>query len=62
MNYSDEESKKIFWDNYSTLKTAEEKGVKKGLLKIARKMKDDRMSVDLIAKYTGLTVEEIESL
>ena len=28
----------------------------------ARKMKDDNLSVELIAKYTGLTTEEIEAL
>lgn len=31
-------------------------------LRAARKMKDDGMSVDLIAKYTGLTIEQIENL
>ena len=28
----------------------------------ARKMKADNMPTDLIAKYTGLTIEEIEAL
>ena len=31
-------------------------------LRAARKMKNDGMSVDLIAKYTGLTIEQIENL
>ena len=53
-----EESKKVFWDNYSVLKTAE----KKGVLKTARKMKDKGFSVEDIADITGLTVEEIEEL
>ena len=53
-----EESKKVFWDNYSVLKTAE----KKGVLKTAGKMKADGMSTDLIAKYTGLSKEEIDTL
>ena len=31
-------------------------------LRAARKMKNDGMSVELIAKYTGLTIEQIENL
>ena len=65
-----EESKKVFWDNYSVMKTAHDKGMAKGLAKgraeghkeDARKMKADHMPTDLIAKYTGLTIEEIEAL
>ena len=65
-----EESKKVFWDNYSVMKTAHDKGMAKGLAKgraeghkeDARKMKADNMPTDLIAKYTGLTIEEIEAL
>jgi len=53
-----EESKKVFWGNYSVLKSAE----KKGVMKTARNMKADGMSTELVAKYTGLTKEEIESL
>ena len=53
-----EESKKVFWDNYSALKTAE----KKGVLKTARKMKDKGFSVEDIADITSLSVEEIEEL
>ena len=57
-----EESKKVFWDNYSVMKTATEKGIRKGTLKIAHKMKADGMTVELISKYTGLSIEEIETL
>ena len=53
-----EESKKVFWDNYSVLKTAE----KKGILKTARNMKAKGFSVNDIAEITGLTIEEIETL
>jgi predicted transposase/invertase (TIGR01784 family) len=53
-----EESKKVFWDNYSVLKTAE----KKGVLKTASKMKDKGFSVEDIADITGLSVEEIAEL
>jgi predicted transposase/invertase (TIGR01784 family) len=53
-----EDSKKVFWDNYSVLKTAE----KKGILKTARNMKAKGFSVNDIAEITGLTIEEIETL
>ena len=77
-----EESKKVFWDNYSVMKTAHDKGLAKGRaegraegiaeglakgraeekIDNARKMKADNMPTELIAKYTGLTIEEIETL
>ena len=61
-----EESKKVFWDNYSVLKTAREKGMHEGVLKekieTARKMKADGMTAELISKYTGLSIEEVEKL
>ena len=69
-----EESKKVFWDNYSVMKTAHDKGMAEGRaegkaegrveekMDNARKMKADNMPTDLIAKYTGLTIEEIEAL
>jgi predicted transposase/invertase (TIGR01784 family) len=65
-----EASLKEYWDYTSTLDTAEQKGEKKGIKKgmkqekedTARRMKADGMTVELIAKYTGLTAEEIEGL
>ena len=61
-----EESKKVFWDNYSVMKTAHEKGIHEGKeianYDTARRMKNDGMLVELIAKYTGLTAEEIEKM
>ena len=44
------------------LKEGREEGQQSEKLRAARKMKDDGMPVDLIAKYTGLTVEQIENL
>ena len=44
------------------LKEGHEEGQQSEKLRAARKMKDDGMSVDLIAKYTGLTIEQIENL
>lgn len=52
------------------MKKGMEKGLEKGLEKgheeeknqIARKMKSDGLPVDIISKYTGLSVEEIERI
>ncbi len=60
------ESVKDYWDYYSTMKTAHKKGKAEGRAEEkkenARRMKTDGMSAELIAKYTGLTTEEIETL
>ena len=39
-----------------------EKGIEKANFESARRMKADNMPIELISKYTGLTVEEIEAL
>ena len=73
-----QESVKDYWDYYSTMKTAHKKGKAEGLAEgeakgraegraeekkeNARKMKADGMDINLIAKYTGLAVEEIKEL
>jgi len=68
------ESVKDYWDYYSTMKTAHKKGKEEGreegraegehnmAIETARKMKADGMPADVIAKYTDLSVEEIEAL
>ena len=55
-------SLKGYWDYFSTMKTAEQKGEKKKAKEIAIDMKADRVPVATIAKYTGLSIEEIERL
>lgn len=73
--YSDEELDQYdkFWDairvEQAFVDEAEirygigiEKGVNEARTETARKMKSDGMSAELIAKYTGLTAEEIEAL
>lgn len=75
--YTDE-SKKIFWDNYSVMKTATDKGHAKGLAEglelgraegraeerivNARNLKRNGVPVDIIVKSIGLTEEEIDQL
>lgn len=64
------EIKKNYWDYNSTIETAERKGEAKGrvegersmAMETARKMKADGMTAAIIAKYTGLAIEEIEAL
>ena len=63
-------SLKIYRDWYSSLTTAKTEGIAEGIvegeakekIKIARKMIEDGMSVDVISKYTGLAVEQIRQL
>ncbi len=42
--------------------SAERIGIKKGKEEIARKMLEDGMDIKLIARYTGLSVEEIRDI
>ena len=69
-----EASLKAYRDNYSAFETAriegeatgeargEAKGETKKAIEIARNMKHDGVAADVIAKYTGLSPEEIERL
>ncbi len=53
-----EESKKVFWDNYSVMKTAVDNNRKE----IARRMKARDYSIEDIAAVTDLSVDEIKNL
>ena len=69
-----EESQKVYWDNYSVMESAKKMARKEGLVEgrqegaeekaysVAREMKKDGHTVSTIAKYTGLTEEEIARL
>jgi len=61
-----EESKKVFWDNYSVMKTAIKKSRAEGRaeanIENARKMKAKGFAVADIADITGLSAEDIEKL
>ena len=61
-----EESLKVYRDWYSVLKTAEKKGLAEGLVEgkkeTALRMKTDGLDIELIARYTGLSESEINSL
>lgn len=53
---------KNYWDYNSTMRTAATNASNERAKKIALNMKADGMTAELIAKYTGLTAEEIEAL
>ena len=57
-----EESVKIYRDLTNVVNTAERKGREEERLNTARKMKADGMPSELIAKYTSLSVGDIEAL
>lgn len=57
-----EVSVKNYWDYNSTMKTAATNASNERAKKIALRMKADGMTAELIAKYTGLTADEIEGL
>ena len=68
--YQYEESRKVFWDNYSVMRTAVDKGLALGRAEgeakanreNAKRMKDKGYSIADIADITGLTGEMIEQL
>ena len=57
-----EESIKVYRDLTNVVNTAVQKGENRRALEIAREMKKDGMSNTLVAKYTGLAIEQIEAL
>lgn len=57
-----EDSLKAYRDIKNSLDSAEEKGIEKGIEKVARNMKAMGMPIRDIMKASGLTVEEIEKL
>lgn len=56
----------VMWDNYEVYKHAEEKGIEKGMEKgrkeIALNLLTYNTPIDVIAKSTGLSIEEIKKL
>lgn len=52
----------VMWDNYAVYKHAEEKGKEKGRKEIALNLLTYNTPIDVIAKSTGLSIEEIKKL
>lgn len=57
-----EESKKVFWDNYSVLKTAERKGVQKEKMDTIHRLEAMGLSVEQIAQGVDMNVEDVNKL
>ncbi len=57
-----EESKKVFWDNYSVLKTAEMKGVLKEKTETVRRLQAMGLTVEQIAQGAAMSIDEVRKL
>ena len=57
-----DESLKILLDRLSEIAYAEKKGEHNKQIEIARSMKNDGMPIEMIIRYTGLSVETIDKL
>lgn len=66
VNWESEESKKVFWDNYSVMKTAVDKGFRRGVMKVktatAHRMQAMGFSLEQIAQGVGKNVDETKIL
>ena len=66
VNWESEESKKVFWDNYSVMKAAVDKGFQKGILKeksaTAYRMQAMGFSVEQIAQFVDMNIDETKIL
>ena len=57
------EKKEIYqYDKQITLEEKRREGRREGQISIAKSMKKDGADINLISKYTGLTIKEIEKL
>ena len=57
-----DESIKVYRDNLVTLEFAEQKGRAEGKEETARNLKKMGVSLEIISKATGLSIEKIEAL
>ena len=57
-----DESLKILRDRLSEIAYAEKRGEHNKQIEIARSMKNDGMPIEMIIRYTGLSVEMIDKL
>jgi len=52
----------LLMDEYSRLESAENKGKIEGKIEVAKGLKADKIPINIIAKNTGLTLEQVEKL
>ena len=53
---------RAIWDYNTGMRTAREEGAKLEKLEIAKNMLEEKVDIQIIAKVTGLTKEEIDKL
>ena len=61
-----EESKKVFWDNYSVLKTARDKGIREGALKekeeTVHRLMAMGLTIEQIAQGADISIDDVKRL
>jgi predicted transposase/invertase (TIGR01784 family) len=57
-----ERAQRDYWDLTNTFNSAERRGIKKEALRIAQNMKAEKLPVDMIARMTGLSIDEIKAI
>jgi formaldehyde-activating enzyme involved in methanogenesis len=64
VNWESEESKKVYWDNYSVMKTAVDKSFQIGIMKektaIAHRMQAMGFPLEQIAQVVNMEVKDIK--
>lgn len=55
-----EESRKVFWDNYSVMKTAVDKAVQKEKLETIHRLQAMGLTVEQIAQGAGISIDEVQ--
>jgi len=55
-------SQKYRWDNKNVIEYAKEEGAHEKAIYIALEMKKENFPFEQIAKFTGLSIEEVEKL
>ena len=52
----------MFWDNYSVLKTAEMKGVKKEKIETVRRLQAMGLTIEQIAQGADMDIDDVKKL
>ena len=61
-DYEREKLSEKYWEGIEREKKGKEKGLKEGKIEIARNMLKDNVDINVISKYSGLSIDEINKL
>jgi len=61
-DYEREKLSEKYWEGIEREKKGKEKGLKEGKIEIARNMLKDNIDINVISKYSGLSIDEINKL